>query len=157
MERSLKLQPYSDQLVSFGFKKVPSPHGPTCRRYLGAVTLSFFVRVGGLKAVPRRDLISWANESLVNHIDLHRLVSGDEFGLVLVTAVVCGLQLVPEDVAVFVRKPLIDRGCHDLADDHEAVEPLFGPFDLALKVTPALRYAGRFDGLRWDGCESGFI
>src|SRR5215510_11663756 len=88
-------------------------------------------------------LISRTHCSLIDHIDFYGLVGRDKLIFVLVTAIMRWLQLFPQQIALFVYVPLVDGCGDDLTHDHETMQPLLGPFDLAFKVTSAFRYARR--------------
>src|SRR2546428_9540483 len=84
-----------------------------------------------------RLLLSFADRLVIDHIDLHGLIRRDKFTFILVTAVVRGLELVPEKVSVLVHASFVYRSRDNFAHNHESMQPLLRPLYLALEVTPA--------------------
>src|SRR5215475_7023805 len=75
-----------------------------------------------------------------------RLVIGrHETILVAHAAIMCGLDLVPDDEAVRRDAALVDADRLDPAADHQPVQPRLSPFDLAFEVTAALGNARRLE------------
>src|SRR5882672_3139704 len=85
-----------------------------------------------------------------------RLVVGrHEAVLVAHAAIVRGLDLVPDDVAVRRDAVLVDAHRLDLAAHHQPMHPLPRPVDLAFEVAVALADARGLELARGDGREPG--
>src|SRR5215470_20005338 len=75
--------------------------------------------------------------------------------LVAHTAIVRGLDLVPDDEAVRRDAVFVDADRLDLAADHQPMQPRLSPLDLAFEVTVAFGDARRLDFARSDRHEAG--
>src|SRR5262245_19284124 len=58
---------------------------------------------------------------------------------------------------MFVYVPLVDGCRDDFTHDHQTMQPLLGPLDLAFKVTSAFRYARWSHDRRGQGREPGLL
>src|SRR5215471_7159819 len=78
-----------------------------------------------------------------------RLVVGrHEAVLVAHAAIVRGLDLVPDDLAVWRDAVFVDAHGLDLAAHHQPMQPRLSPFDLAFEVAMALGDARRLEPAR---------
>src|SRR5712691_11390843 len=71
------------------------------------------------------------------------VVGGNEAVPIAHAAIVGGLHLLPDDEALLGDAAGVDAHRLDLAADHEPVDPLPRPLDLAFEVTAAFRDPGR--------------
>src|SRR5215813_350183 len=101
--------------------------------------------------------LSRSNGSIINHIDVHILISRDKLGLVFMAAIMGRLQFVPHNVAIIVHIAFIDGCGHDLSHHHQTMKPLLCPLDLALEMTSAFTNARRLNNRRGERREPGFL
>src|SRR5215467_10653132 len=83
------------------------------------------------------------------------VVSRHEAVLVAHAAIVRRLDLVPHDEAVRSDAVFVEADRLDPAADHQPIQPLPGPFDLAFEMAAALGNARRLELARGHGREPG--